>query len=679
MRRMMTVLLCGAFVLAACSGSDETAERAEPAVTQPAATDPGPTDPASTEPAPTDPAPTEDTASVDTASAATDPPSDLPPWTVMLYSIADTNLEPFMMDDVGEMGTVGTTANVNMVALVDRASDYSADPVLGLGDWEGGKLLQIDQGSALELADYGPIDTGDPAVLASFITQAVTNYPAQHYALIVSDHGASWPGVGGDESADGNGLSLAEIQDGISTGLDTVGLDQLDLLGFDACLMATYEVASTLAPLAQRLVASEELEPGHGWDYGSLAVLDDPAPVDVDTLGNALLDGFSAQANEQGTQDEITLALIDLTQMATLDAAIADFSAAVQSRIADLAPVIGTARASTLGFGRSPDPSEDTQMADLGQLVSQIGVDALDVSDQADAVVRALNDLVLNRVQGAATLGSTGLSVYFPPTSELLAADYADVVGDSAWLSLLASYYGAGDAIPVEEQPDFENVDGVAEVSFDADGVTISGVIDPAIAANVSEAYISYGTVADDGTITFFGDEPATVADDGSGLAIGVYDLTALTMSDGTDTAYAYLSLTYDETAGVASIDVPLGYYAADDVDGETYQDVLLSLTLDPETGDILSETYYVYDEELDTYGELTADPLGLIVPEVEAYLPDGSVEWQPTSDVGLYADLPSLQYDLEALPSGTVLYVMLTVVDYGGNSDTVAATIEVP
>jgi len=678
------MMVCGALVLAACSGSDDTSERAgsddAPVATQgPTGTDAPTTDAPTTDPATTDAATTEPAEVGTETGTDADPESDLPPWTVMLYSIADTDLEPFMMDDVAEMGAVGTTENVNMVALVDRAADYSADPVLGLGDWEGGKLLQIDQGSALVLADYGPIDTGDPGTLASFITQAVSTYPAQHYALILSDHGASWPGVGGDESADGNGLSLAEIEEGISTGLDTVGLDQLDLLGFDACLMATYEVASTLAPLAQRMVASEELEPGHGWDYRSLAVLDDPDPVDVDALGAAILDGFAGQAKEQGTDDEITLSLVDLTQMSTLDAALADFSAAVSERVADLAPVIGSVRASTLGFGRSPDPTEDTQMADLGQLVSQIGIDALDVADQADAVVRALNDVVLGRVQGAATLGSTGLSVYFPPTSELFAADYADAVGDSAWLALLGAYYGAGDAIPVEEQPDFDNVDDVADVSFDADGLTISGVIDPAIAANVAEAYISYGVVDEDGTITFFGDEPAVVADDGSGLALGVYDLTALTMSDGIDTAYAYLSLTYDEGSGIASIDVPLAYYAADDVDGETYQDVLLSLTLDPETGDILSETYYVYDDALGTYGELTADPEGIIVPEVEAYLPDGTVEWQPTSDVGLYADLPSLQYDLEALPSGTVLHVMLTVVDYGGNTATVSATVEVP
>lgn len=686
MRRTTAVLVSGALLVAGCS-SDDSGTRADSATTVPstsAAPEPAATEPTGTEPttgsdAPTDTGVTAGTSDSPTTDAATPNDSGLKPWTVLIYSIADTNLEPFMMVDIDEAGTVGTTDSVNMVALVDRAADYSSDPVVGLEDWQGGKVLEIGQGSATVLADYGPIDTGDPAVLADFITQGIANYPAQHYALIISDHGASWPGVGGDESAGGNGLSLAEITDGISTGLDTANVDKLDLLGFDACLMATYEVASTMAPLADRMVASQELEPGHGWDYRSLAVLDNPEAVDVDTLGTALLDGFAAQAKEQGTKDEITLALLDLTKMGAVDEAILAFSDAVQARVADIAPTIGSVRAKTLGFGRSPDPTEDTQMADLGQLVSQIGVEALDVSDQADATIRALNDVVLARVQGASTLGSTGLSVYFPPTEELLSPDYASVVGESPWLSMLASYYGAGDAIPQDQQPSFSNEGDLADVSFDTDGLTISGLIDPAIAANVSDAYISYGTVDEAGTVTFFGDEPATVADDGTGLAFGTYDLTTLTITDGQDTAVAYLSLTVDESSGVISIDVPMAYYAPGDENGETYQDVLLSLTLDGETGEILSETYYVYDEQLGTYGELTADPAGIIVPEVETLNADGTSEWVPTSDVGLFADLPSLQYDLVPLDSGTLLFAMLTVTDFGGNSDTVSAVVEVP
>jgi hypothetical protein len=63
---------------------------------------------------------------------------------------------------------------------------------------------------------------------------------------------------------------------GLEAGLNvpdpiTGGRLKLDIIGFDACLMAMYEVGSTLAPYAHYLLASELLEPGHGWDYASLA------------------------------------------------------------------------------------------------------------------------------------------------------------------------------------------------------------------------------------------------------------------------------------------------------------------------------------------------------------------------------------------------------------------------
>ena len=67
-------------------------------------------------------------------------------------------------------------------------------------------------------------------------------------------------------------------------------------------------------------------------------------------------------------------------------------------------------------------------------------------------------------------------------------------------------------------------------------------------------------------------------------------------------------------------------------------------------------------------------------MPEVLPSSADGEeAEWIPTSDVGLFADLPLLQYDLEPLPSGTPLYVELTVTDFGGNSDSIFASSTSP
>ena len=597
-------------------------------------------------------------------------------WTVLSYSIADTNLEPFMMTDIGEMASVGTQDGLNIVALVDRADGYTDEEVLDQGDWVGAKLLQIDPGTSTELEDLGDVNTGDPALLAQFIENGITAYPADHYSLIISDHGASWPGVGGDESAEEDSLSLAEIHEGIATGLEGAGVDKLDLLGFDACLMATQEVASDLAPLANRMLASQELEPGHGWDYNALSVITDNGGATTDELGSALIQGFENQAIDEETDAQITLSLIDLTRMDELDEALSSFSGQLVENGADVAPVVGRSLASTLGFGRSPDPTQDLFMTDLGILAGEIGVEALQVSDAADAVVRAINDVVVDRVDGQATKGATGLSIYFPPHDTYYNPEYDALQADAGWGDFLAAYYTAGQEIPEEEQAQFVEED--PDAAFGDDGLTISGTFDLAAEDNLAEAYIRYGVVEEDNSITYVGQEPAAISDDGSGLASGTYDLTALVITDGADSVGAYFDLTTNADEGTATVDVPMAYYSPEDENGETYQDALLSLTIGADD-DEFTEMYYAYNENTGNYGELTVEPAGIIVPEVLNVLDDGTEEWIGTSDGGLYSDLETLDYDLEDLASGTVVYIELVVTDFGGNYDSVDATVTVP
>jgi hypothetical protein len=276
-------------------------------------------------------------------------------------------------------------------------------------------------------------------------------------------------------------------------------------------------------------------------------------------------------------------------------------------------------------------------------------------------------------VSGPEAEAFTGLSVYFPPL-EYFQPDYQSVETAGGWFDFLQSFYGAGDAIPEDEQPEFTNPEDTAETTFDEDGLTITGSFDPSLFENLSDATISYGIVGDDGTTTFIGDESATVNEDGT--AEGFYDLTQLTISDGEDTAVAYLSLVSDEEDEGFVVDVPMAYYEPGE-DTE-YIDILLELVVDGD-GNVTQETYYTFDDELGTFGELTADPEGIIVPQQLTIDADGNQEWTPTSDVGLYADIPSLGYDLQPLDSGTQLYIELTVSDYGDNTASVSAPVTVP
>ncbi|HEU5150850.1 MAG TPA: clostripain-related cysteine peptidase [Iamia sp.] len=599
-------------------------------------------------------------------------------WTILQYQMADTNLEEPMLADLVEMTEVGSQEGLNMVALVDRSAEETDQDLLNIPDWVGAKRVSVDAGAFTEQEDLGDLNMGDPATLAEFIATGVAENPAARYALIVSDHGASWPGVGPDDSSGGDVLTLDEISSGIADGLEQAGLDRFDLLGFDACLMAGYEVASTLAPLADRMVASSELEPGHGWDYRAFSVLAEDPDASADDLGTAIIDGYQAHAEENGSAQDITLSMIDLTQMGALDEAMSAFSSALAERSAEVAPVVGAERATVLEFGKDPDPAQASNAADLGVLVAEIGADALDVSDQADAVLTALNDVVAYKIAGPVSQSASGLSIYFPAESDHYDADYDAVPAAEAWAAFLASYYGAGDEIGT--MPSYNSVDGAAEdFFFDEDGLNLVSSFDPALEATLTEAKIRYGLIQEDGSTLYLGVEPAEYSTDGSGVALGIYDLTTFEISDGIDTVTAFVDLTFDEEAGTATFVVPMAYYAPGDVEGETYQDVRLVIVADPETGDVLSETYYAIDPETGTAGELQADPEGLIAPELLQVDADGDEQWVASSDIGLYANLPDLTYDFPALPSGTEVYAELIISDYGGNTATVTALTPIP
>ena len=593
-------------------------------------------------------------------------------WTVLHYSMSDTDLEPSMMVDVNEMGEVGSNEHLNIVALVDRSPGYGEVPVLDIGDWVGAKLVHVQPGHGEVLADLGSVDMGDPATLASFITDGITAFPADHYAVIISDHGASWPGLGPDEGSDYSVLDLADLQSGLADGLANAGVERLDLLGMDACLMASYEVASALAPYADRLIASSETEPGSGWDYRSLQLLADNPQATVDEFGIAIVDSFLI-----GNLPDTTLALLDLTQMAALDDAMAAFSSALVERTATVAPDVGRTLAVNPGYGKSPDPTQNHYLTDLGTLAATIGIEALDVSDQADAVQRALNDVVVHKGSGAQAPAFSGLSIYFPPSIDVFNQAYAYAAPNpSGWIDFLESYYTSGQAISPSDRPAFGDVEPA--VSGDSSGLTIEGTLAAGAVENLATATIRYGFQTDEGSVTYLGDEPASIADDGSGLISGFYDLTVLTISDGVDTATAYVSISFPDRSDGFDIDVPMLYYPPGWVDGDPYERAVLSIAVDG-AGDVIDETYYAVDEQTGSTGELYAEPEGIVVPRVLVVDSAGNSTWTPTSDVGLYADLPNLVYAFEPLPIGTPLVVTLEVSDFGANSAAISTVVEVP
>ncbi|MGN6503039.1 MAG: clostripain-related cysteine peptidase [Pseudolysinimonas sp.] len=577
-------------------------------------------------------------------------------WTVMTYMIADTNLEYFQMADMTEQEAVGSRPGFNLVSYLDRSDGYSEEAVLGIPNWHGAKTILVKtRGGSQELTDApnpGESNTGDPQVLADFISYTIQKFPAAHYALILNDHGSSWPGVGADGSSNNDQLTLQELHDGISKGLDAGGVDNLDILGFDACLMATYETASTLQDVASRMIASEELEPGYGWDYTSLETA--ARGGKPDEVAAAVLKAYSEQSLAEG-ESQVTLAAIDLTKMPAIDKAIDSFTGTLNGDITQLAPDIGRALTKSLAFGSTPE--YNFYMTDLGQLAGQLSA--------GDELVAAIDDAIIAKVDGQATRGASGMAIYFPPVESQVSKKYADVEAAAGWREFLASYYKAGQS--AGGAPRFDDIP--VESGFNNGGFVVAQHVATPV-AQITDVSVYYGYV-DDGKTILVGQEPAYIDDDG--YAVGFFDTYQLWIGDGTNETSFYSSYEVNQDADVATIGVPIAYYPAG---SNTGSKAFLQMTYAPSTGTILSETFYGQDPS-GAYAEIAPED-GATFEALKIDLASGKF-FQSSPQILLSADTSLLTFDYRKLPSGTTVYAEVDIVNSAGEGDAASATGVIP
>jgi hypothetical protein len=589
-------------------------------------------------------------------------------WTVLFYGLGDNNLEGELLTDLQEISAV-PAAQLSFHALVDRIPGYSSAGLGGIPDWEGAKLINIGPTGFSEAADLGELNLGDPAVLADFVATGIADHPADHYALILWDHG-SIAGVGSDQSH-GDGLSLPEIAAGVRDGLDAAGITRLDIIGFDACLMAAYEVAAAVAPVADYMIASEEFEPGSGWDYSAFDHLAaQPDEVTARSLGEEIIRRYVATSGR--ANPTITLSLIDLSLADDLVAALDDFRGAVTPDMATLASAIGRGRQGAPSFGGSPIPDEDFFMVDIGVFLQNLVEADAPLGDSASATLAIFDRMVVASGTGEAAADATGLAIHFPPYLDWYWENWYLATEAPVWPDFLDAYYAAGQAIPVDKRPSFAPIGNEASFYFDEYGVTVEAVFNEAAGDNIINAVLYTGLVGDDGTITFIGEDQGLFE---GNQAVGTNDLTVLILDDGEDRARAYQAISFSEDFNTFILDVPLAYYPPPIT--PDHQDVILHLTYDVASGEF-TEGFYIQDE-FGTIGQFEADPEGLIVPKMLEWRADGTYEWVYTSDIGLWADLPNLMYDFETLDPGTELYAELTVWDYGGNSDFASIRATIP
>lgn len=581
-------------------------------------------------------------------------------WTVLVYMVADNNLELDGLDDLEEMARVGSAAGLNIVVQVDRAMGYVSEGVGNLPDWQSTKRLLVHRDSFEELDDLGELNMGDPNVLTDFLTWGISSFPADRYALIFWDHGAGWPGFGGDEStADHDLLSLAELRAGIDNGMLQTGLEQFALIGFDACLMASYEVATSMSDFGEYLLASEELEPGHGWDYESLRVIHDDTTRGPIDLGMSFMSGFSSQAAWFNTGENITLSLVDLYALRPLQDAVAELAGHLRDDLSVSAPHVARQRLASLRFGEAPDPRQSTHMLDIGDFAARLTEGDSTFGDIRDRVQSAMDLAVVAEISGPVTTRASGLSIYFPPQQAYYDNAYAGVASAQLWNDMLMGYFGIAESGSFAS-PTFTNPNRLADYEFYPDGLVITGTLAAEGASNLSRATLSYGMVDQNSNeVYLFGDESAGYDNQ---FVDGFWDYTALVMEQGPELAYLYMSLEWT-AMGDIRLAIPFEYQPPG---GAPPEYVLLVYILDGDWN-LLQETYYLITDS--GPGELNPQVGSTLYPIVRIIDVNGNFVWGYSSQGG-FDPFIGFSLSFEPLPTDTTIYAELSISDLAGSED---------
>ena len=185
----------------------------------------------------------------------------------------------------------------------------------------------FDSNGLHELDSMPDGDMGDPNTLADFLQFGRDNFDADHRVFIFWDHGGgSAFGVCYDERSE-NALRLNDIRSAFDSVFQASESNPpFELIGFDACLMASYDVANNLHGLTKYMTASEEVEPGNGWEYtGWLNSLGQDPRMSGAALGKAICDTYYSGCEDSWTEDMATLSVVDVQKVPQLRQAYLEY------------------------------------------------------------------------------------------------------------------------------------------------------------------------------------------------------------------------------------------------------------------------------------------------------------------------------------------------------------------
>jgi hypothetical protein len=293
--------------------------------------------------------------------------------------------------------------------------------------------------------------------LGDFVEWGIQHYPAHKYALILWDHGDGWKVVkpAGDneprvsenyrstqvsphkavshDETNGDQLYNREIQSELEARLPAIlaaagsSKSKLDIIGFDACLMAMVETGYAMRNIAEFMVASEELEPGTGWAYHRFlkALVERPQLTGLE-LAKEIVQSYKDQYTDTTVNAATTLSAFDLREMGTLASELTAFADAMAAAVATNEIVkISSARDACKVYA----PEKVFYHVDLVHFLQKYAAATANPSlkSQATELAARFQAAVIDNYAGSkrrGSFGSNGLAIYFPRSGTAYRGDY---------------------------------------------------------------------------------------------------------------------------------------------------------------------------------------------------------------------------------------------------------------
>lgn len=414
-------------------------------------------------------------------------------WTILVYIAAHNNLDPWGQRSLNQILAAGSTPTVRLAVLYD-------------GELGARKVIAGAPNAPFADIALGNVNSGDPALLVDTARWAYELCPARHYGLVLWSHGTGWrpdeiQQIAATTRGD-NAVTAAEatqrsqgvispalfrttvrtivnketpseraicFDDGTQQSLDTLELEKvmtqigdfiqqpLDLLGLDACVMATLEVAFQLRQCVRSLVASEELVPVTSWPYDRiLPALQAQPNIEAHDLARLVVEQFLAHYRQNPpplNQGDVTQVALDLSQINPVATAISNLAAALTADIINQADALEAVQKACVSAetkaGQRLDSKFKVQLWDLGTLCR-----GLAQASANPAVQGAASDVLAQLTPGSFVLaeghegawfqGLAGVSIYLtrPVRRIRITPSYNDLAlaRDTQWLPMMRAY-----------------------------------------------------------------------------------------------------------------------------------------------------------------------------------------------------------------------------------------------